>query len=239
MYESLETCPDDLLLFMHHVPYTYKLHNGKTVIQYIYDVHYQGAEEAAAYVRDWKPLHGHIDDDRYEAVLKQLEYQAGAAQLWRDAITSWFWKTSGIPDTQGRVGHYPARQEAEFMTLDGYTEVSANPWESASGGKGVECKAAKCSASFKYSGSAGWHTLNVRYFDMPMGVAHFKLFVANQQVAEWAADDHFPARKLDGAASTRILVKGIALRPGDEIRVEGVPDNTDHAALDYIEIVPD
>jgi alpha-glucuronidase len=239
MYESLATCPDDLLLFMHHVPYTYKLHNGKTVIQYIYDVHYQGAEEAAGYVRDWKMLHGHIDDDRYTAVLTQLEYQEGAAQEWRDAITSWFAKTSGIADAQGRVGRYPGRMEAEFMKLDGYTEVAANPWESASGGKGVECKATKCTASFKYDGTAGWHTLNVRYFDMPMGVAHFKLFVAGQLMAEWAADDRFPARKLDGAASTRILVKGVALRPGDEIRVEGVPDNSDHAALDYVEVLPD
>ena len=47
VYESLETCPDDLLLFLHHVPYTYKLHSGKTVIQYIYDSHYEGAEAVA------------------------------------------------------------------------------------------------------------------------------------------------------------------------------------------------
>ena len=39
--------PDDLLLFFHHVPYTYRLHSGKTVIQYIYDSHYEGAQQAA------------------------------------------------------------------------------------------------------------------------------------------------------------------------------------------------
>jgi alpha-glucuronidase len=42
MYESLDTTPDDLLLFFHHVPYTYKLHSGETVIQYVYDSHYKG-----------------------------------------------------------------------------------------------------------------------------------------------------------------------------------------------------
>ena len=47
MFESLKTCPDDLLLFMHHVPYTHRLHSGKTVIQYLYDSHYEGAEAAA------------------------------------------------------------------------------------------------------------------------------------------------------------------------------------------------
>ena len=58
IYESLATCPDDLLLFMHHVPYTYVLHDGKTVIQYIYDSHYDGAEAVEEYVRDWQPLDG-------------------------------------------------------------------------------------------------------------------------------------------------------------------------------------
>ena len=50
IYESVATTPDDLLLFFHHVPYTYKLHDGKTVIQYIYDSHYEGAAQAAELV---------------------------------------------------------------------------------------------------------------------------------------------------------------------------------------------
>ena len=50
MYESVETTPDELLLFFHHVPYSYKLHSGKTVIQHIYDSHYDGASRAAALV---------------------------------------------------------------------------------------------------------------------------------------------------------------------------------------------
>ncbi len=49
-YESLATCPDDLLLFFHHVPYDYKLHSGKTLVQSIYDTHYAGAVAAAEYV---------------------------------------------------------------------------------------------------------------------------------------------------------------------------------------------
>ena len=77
MYESLATCPDDLLLFMHHVPYTYKLHYGKTVIQYIYDSHYEGAATAGGYAREWKQLKGRVDDQRFDQILNQLEYQAG------------------------------------------------------------------------------------------------------------------------------------------------------------------
>lgn len=36
-FEEIETTPDDLLLWFHHVPYTHVLKNGKTVIQHFYD----------------------------------------------------------------------------------------------------------------------------------------------------------------------------------------------------------
>jgi alpha-glucuronidase len=104
-YETLSACPDELLLFMHHVPYTYVLHSGKTVIQHIYDSHYDGAEQAAGLVAQWQTLRGQIDDERYEDVLKRLEYQSGHAIVWRDAVVNWFFKKSGIPDAKGRVGH--------------------------------------------------------------------------------------------------------------------------------------
>ena len=42
IYESIETCPEELLLFFHHVPYTYELKSGKTLIQHIYDTHFNG-----------------------------------------------------------------------------------------------------------------------------------------------------------------------------------------------------
>ena len=57
----------------------------------------------------------------YGQVLARLEYQAGHAVVWRDAICNWFLRTSGIPDAKGRVGNYPDRVEAEAMQLKGYT----------------------------------------------------------------------------------------------------------------------
>jgi alpha-glucuronidase len=238
VYESLATCPDDLLLFLHHVPYTYRLHSGKTVIQYIYDSHYEGADAVAGYVGAWKPLKGRVDDQRYGEVLAQLEYQAGQAQVWRDAVTMWFLRASGIPDVKGRVGHYPGRFEAESMALEGYTVRDVVPWEAASGGKAVACEVAQCAASLRFDGAPGWYTLHVQYFDLPAGVSRFRVLVANQVVDEWAGADHLPARKIDASASVRRVIPGIALRPGDEIRIEGVPDGGDPAALDYVEILP-
>ena len=236
MYESLQNCPDDLLLFMHHVPYTHVLHSGKTVIQYIYDSHYEGAEAVDGYVRDWISLRGRIDDRRYQEVLAQLEYQAGQAEVWRDAVSNWFWKASGIPDAKGRVGSYPGRIEAESAKLDGYKVIDVTPWESASRGKAVECLFVRCSATFVYRGAEGVHPIRVRYFDQNNGIARFRALIGDKVIGEWAAADRIPTRRIDGSSSALHAIEGVALRPGDEIRIEGTPDGGETAALDYIEI---
>jgi alpha-glucuronidase len=187
-------------------------------------------------VEAWKSLKGRVDDRRYQEVLAQLEYQEGQPEVWRDAVSNWFLRESGIADSKGRVGRYPGRVEAESMKLDGYEVKPAVPWESASGGKVVACASARCTASFRYDGEAGWRTINIRYLDMPNGVSRFRVWVAGQLIDEWSAADRFPARKLDGAASRRRVIHGIALRPGDEIRIDGAPDGGDPAAVDYVEI---
>lgn len=236
VYESLETCPDDLVLFMHHVPYTYKLHTGRTVIQTIYDLHYEGERTAEGYVGEWKSLAGRIDKQRYREVLAQLEYQAGQAEVWRDAVDNWFFRESGIPDAKGRVGHHPGRVEAEEMKLEGYTATPVTPWEAASGGEAVTCPTAQCAATFRYNGPAGWFTLRVRYFDQNNGTARYRVRINEQTVDEWTADDHVPSSKIDGSTSSRRTITGVALRPGDEIRIEGIPDGSETAAFDYLEI---
>ncbi|MGP0018442.1 MAG: alpha-glucuronidase family glycosyl hydrolase [Candidatus Sulfotelmatobacter sp.] len=108
VYESLARCPDNLLLFFHHVPYTYVLHSRKTVVQHIYDSHYDGADHARDFISQWKVLEGHVDEERFRDILARLEYQAAEAIVWRDAICNWIYKLSAIPDGKGRVGSSPS-----------------------------------------------------------------------------------------------------------------------------------
>ncbi len=239
LYEPLENCPDDLLLFMHHVPYTYMLHQNKTVIQYIYDSHYEGAAQAAWLVAQWKTLKGLVDDERYYETLRRLEYQAGHAIVWRDAIVNWFHRESGIEDALGRVGHDSTRVEAETMQLSGYQPVDVTPWETAAGGKAVACTAqSSCSASFKFDRAAGRYDIAVQYFDLNNGVTHYELLVNDRGVVSWAADDRLPSDKMNGHTSTRYTFSNIRLKPGDVVKIEGVPDGGEPAPLDYVEIVP-
>ena len=274
-YESAAATPDDLLLFFHHVPYTFKLHDGKTVIQYLYDSHYQGAAQAAQLVDDWESLKGRIDPELYADMLARLQYQAGHAIVWRDAVTQYFLKLSGIPDAQGRAGRYPNRLEAEDAHLTGYKVIDVNPWEDASGGKAVSCRPspvssaesqqglvtghdfsraastekeegasapeAPCSAEWTYNGQPGSFNIAAQYFDLQGGVAKLSLEINGQTPnpdASWSADATLPTSHLHGDNSTRHIVHNVGLKPGDKIRIEGTPDGTDPAALDYIEILP-
>jgi alpha-glucuronidase len=238
MYESLKTCPDELLLFMHHVPYTHVLHSGKTVIQHIYDSHYQGVEEVKGFVRLWTSLEGAVDEQRYQEVLAALEYQAGHAQVWRDAVCNWFLRKSAIPDASGHGGHFPGRIEAESMKLDGYQIVEVTPWEAASGGKAISCpQHTGCSASFRFDGQPGWYDLRVEYFDQNNGFSSYRVRVAGQVVGEWISNDTLPSPLMDAHTSTQRTIRGLALRPGDEIRIEGLPDGGEGAPLDYVELV--
>jgi alpha-glucuronidase len=242
MYESLATTPDGLLLFFHHVPWTYRLHSGKTVIQYVYDSHYKGAKEAAQLGAEWATLEGKIDPALFTDEQARLAYQAGHAIVWRDALVQYFFKESGIPDALGRAGHFPGRMEAEDARLTGYTVFDVRPWEDASAGRAVMCDQSSaqrsCSAEWTYSGAAGTFNIAVQYFDLQGGVAHFALSLNGSPIALWAADAALPSRRPNGDNSTRMTVRDVKLKPGDVIRVEGTPDGQDPAALDYIEITP-
>jgi len=211
------------------------------VIQHIYDSHYEGAERVREFVKMWESIRNSVgDDERYEFVLARLKYQEGYAIVWRDAVCNWFLRVSGIADTKGRVGHYPNRIEAESMQLAGYVPVDVEPAENASGGKAVACQAPanKCATSFHFIGTSGTYQLNIQFFDQNNGKSKFRVFVAGHQLDEWVADDTLPSANLGGDTSTRRQINGVTLHDGDEIRIEGIPDGGEVAALDYAEIDP-
>nr|WP_235946279.1 alpha-glucuronidase [Saccharibacillus alkalitolerans] len=102
LYGSPESCPDELLLFFHHVPYTHVLKSGKTVIQHIYDSRFEGAARVESWIERWRELEGGVDDERFSHILRRLEGQLENARQWRDVVNTYFYRKSGIPDEQGR-----------------------------------------------------------------------------------------------------------------------------------------
>ena len=105
IYADPEQCPQELLLFFHHVRYDAVLKSGKTLIQHIYDTHFEGGEEVEAMVRKWKSLREDIAGDVYERVLERMERQLANAIEWRDRVNTYFYRKSGEKDDKGRTIH--------------------------------------------------------------------------------------------------------------------------------------
>ncbi|KAH8798608.1 alpha-glucuronidase [Xylogone sp. PMI_703] len=246
IFENIETTPDDLLLWFHHVPYTHRLKSGKTVIQHFYDAHYQGAETAQTFPVQWEALRSLIDDERFEHVALRLNYQAGHALVWRDSVNNFYHAKCGIDDEQKRVGNHPWRIEAEDMELSGYTVVPVTPFEAASGGKAIITTSnetpgtATCAVHF----ASGTYNVAVNYYDQLGGKSQYQILLNDRSIGSWAGDLgdkllHDFSELRDGHSATRITFKGITVEKGDVLKIIGTPDGTELAPVDYISFLPE
>ncbi|KAJ7339707.1 putative alpha-glucuronidase A [Mycena albidolilacea] len=247
MYENIETTPDNLLLWFHHVNYTQKLKSGKTVIQHFYDAHYEGAETAQNFVTMWQSLKGKIDDERLEDVLFRQVFQAGHSIVWRDAIVNFYNKISGIPDDAGRVGHHPFRIEAESMELSGYQPYVVSPFETASNSIAIVTSTNNTigTATKVLNFTSGVYDLAVNYFDMYGGNSSYQVFVNNRLVGEWVGNimdigklGHTPSIYLDGHSATRITFHQVPIKKGDILKIVGQANGVEPAPLDYVALLP-
>lgn len=99
-YKHPHSCPDLLLLFFHRIPYTFIMHDGRSLIQRIYDDHFEGAEQAKALADQLKCL-PFPSKDR-EIICERADLQVKNAENWRDTINTFFHRLSGIPDIKNR-----------------------------------------------------------------------------------------------------------------------------------------
>ena len=245
MYEKVETTPDNLLLWFHHVPYTQLLKSGKTVIQHFYDAHYDGSATAQTFVTLWESLKNKIDKQRYEEVLFRLVYQAGHSLVWRDSINTFYFNKSGIADTAGRVGNHKYRIEAEAMKLDGFKLYNVSPFEAASGARCIVTadNSTTGTASTVLQFKTGKYDVAVNYYDMAIGNSTWELFIGKESVGKWKGDmeykiGHAPSPYIDGHSATRITFKDVKVKKGDTLKIVGKPDGLEPAPVDYVSILP-
>ena len=106
LYEDPKTCPEELLLFFHYVQYDHVLRSGKTLIQHIYDTHFEGVEEVEGMVESWNSLEGLIPEDVFLRVQERLAIQLDSSKEWCDRINTYFYRKSGVDDQGKRKIYY-------------------------------------------------------------------------------------------------------------------------------------
>lgn len=90
IYNDIALCPENLLLWFHHVPWDYKMKNGKTLwdeLCYKYD---SGVQQVRAYQKLWDRMEEYVDEQRFREIQSKLRIQARDAVWWKDACLLYF-----------------------------------------------------------------------------------------------------------------------------------------------------
>lgn len=97
MYNSLETCPEELLLWFHHIPWNHKMSSGRTFWDEMCHRYDRGIKKVREYQNVWDNARPYVDPERWEAVREKLAIQESDARWWRDACVQYFGEFSGMP----------------------------------------------------------------------------------------------------------------------------------------------
>lgn len=101
MYENIETCPENLLLWFHHVPWDYRMKSGNTLWDEIC-LHYDsGIRSVQDFTKTWNDVKEYVDKEIWDKVAERLVVQEADARWWRDACVQYFQTFSGMPVPDG------------------------------------------------------------------------------------------------------------------------------------------
>lgn len=117
---NLETVPDELLLWFHHLPWDYEIRDGTPLWDAIALRYQQGVDEARAMHDTWVGLRDEVDFPRWDHVRQRLAVQVKAAIEWRDACLLYFQQFSQRPLPDGVE---PAEHD-----LQHYIDVNRRYW---------------------------------------------------------------------------------------------------------------
>ena len=89
-FNSLEDCPESLLLWFHHVPWDYRMHSGLTLWEELQRHYNQGVEQVQHYREVWAGMKPYVNARRHARVSALLEKNEQDAARWRDVCLDYF-----------------------------------------------------------------------------------------------------------------------------------------------------
>ena len=91
MYDDIRTCPENLLLWFHHVPWDYKMKDGSTLWQKMQYEYHTGVLAVEHMQVVWRyRLRHYVDEQRWREVDERLQHQVENAREWRDVCLKYF-----------------------------------------------------------------------------------------------------------------------------------------------------
>ncbi len=100
-FMSLTSCPDEYLLWFHHVEWDYRMRSGNTLWEEICYHYYAGVDSVREIQARWEGLKGKVDDEHFDHVQQMLRIQEREAVWWRNACVLYFQSVSKRPIPAG------------------------------------------------------------------------------------------------------------------------------------------
>ena len=90
LYNDINTCPENLITWFHHVPWDHKMKSGRTFWDELCHQYDEGVHEARRFLTIWDAMQPYVDAQRFSEVQRKLRIQARDAEWWRDACLLYF-----------------------------------------------------------------------------------------------------------------------------------------------------
>lgn len=100
LYNDINTCPETLLTWFHHVPWEHKMKSGRTFWDELCHKYNDGVHQARHFLAVWDAIQPYVDEQRFYEVQRKLRIQARDAEWWRDACLLYFQTFSHRPIPQ-------------------------------------------------------------------------------------------------------------------------------------------
>lgn len=96
-FANLETCPEEYLLWFHHVPWNFKMKNGTTLWDAICRHYDKGLKQVRSFQLTWDQLQPYLEKTAFDEVQSKLRRQYRDAQVYKDACLLYFQQFSRMP----------------------------------------------------------------------------------------------------------------------------------------------
>ena len=100
LYNDINTCPETLLTWFHHVPWDHKMKSGRTFWDELCHKYDDGVHQARHFLAVWDAMQPYVDEQRFSEVQRKLRIQTRDAEWWRDACLLYFQTFSHRPIPQ-------------------------------------------------------------------------------------------------------------------------------------------
>lgn len=116
LYDQIDTCPEEYLLWFHHVSWTHPFKNGKTLWETLCHHYDRGVQQVKEFQKVWDSIVNLIDSDRFCQVQSLMKTQVRDAIWWKDACLLYFQEFSKLP--------FPNDMERPIHNLDALKKVN-------------------------------------------------------------------------------------------------------------------